>query len=132
MVVKRSFKTVDSVDVEIVRYATSQSVQGGFTKLLKHVVKKFNANTVTIFSDNEISNGGLYERHGFEKVYELKPDYKYIVGGERKHKFLFRKKRFETDSEMIFEDGLTERELADLNGLYRVYDSGKMKWVKCF
>lgn len=132
MVLKRSFKATGELDVEIVRYATSQSVQGGFTKLLKYVVKEFSPNTVTTFSDNEISNGGLYERHGFEKVYELKPDYKYIVGGERKHKFLFRKKRFETDSEMIFEDGLTERELADLNGLYRVYDSGKMKWVKCF
>ena len=48
------------------------------------------------------------------------------------HKFLFRKMGFETVSEMIFEDGLTERELADLNGLYRVYDSGKIKWVKCF
>lgn len=132
MVLKRSFKATGELNVEIVRYGTDKAVQGGFTKLLKYVVKEFSPNTVTTFSDNEISNGGLYERHGFEKVYELKPDYKYIVGGERKHKFLFRKKRFETDSEMIFEDGLTERELADLNGLYRVYDSGKMKWVKCF
>lgn len=129
MVLKRSFNTTGELDVEIVRYATSQSVQGGFSKLLKYVVKEFNPNTVSTFSDNEVSDGGLYERHGFEKVYELKPDYKYIVNGERKHKFLFRKKRFETDSEMLFEDGLTERELADLNGLYRVYDSGKIKWV---
>jgi len=129
IVLRRSFKATGELDVEIVRYATSQSVQGGFTKLLKHVAKEFDPVTVSTFSDNEISDGGLYERHGFEKVYELKPDYKYIHNGERKHKFLFRKDRFRVNPDLLFEDGLTESELADLNGLYRVYDSGKTKWV---
>ena len=28
-----------------------------------------------------------------------------------------------------YEEGLTERELAELNGFERVYDAGKIRWV---
>lgn len=116
--------------LELLRYATDRNVQGGFTKLLKYIEKAFKPSQIVTFSDNEISDGSLYENSGFIKVKDLKPDYKYVRDEMRKHKFLFRKSRFEKDPNLLFEEGLTERELAELNGLYRIYDSGKVKWSK--
>jgi hypothetical protein len=52
----------------------------------------------------------------------------YGVDGERKPKFGYRLKRFESDPELEWEAGLTERELAKLNGLERIWDSGKTRY----
>lgn len=46
------------------------------------------------------------------------------------HKFGFRLSKFKNDPFLIFEDGLSERELAELNGFDRVWDSGKIRFVK--
>lgn len=113
------------------RYCTSQNVVGGFTKLLKIVEQEFSGiEKIITFADHTISDGGLYENNGFEKESELKPDYSYLVNNKRKHKFNYRLKRFKNDPELIWEDGLTERQLAKLNNLKRIYDAGKTKFVK--
>ena len=50
------------------------------------------------------------------------------MNGRKYHKFNYRKNRFRRDASLKYEEGLTERELADLNNLYRVYDAGKTRW----
>lgn len=118
-------------ECSIERYATSLNVVGGFTKILKYVEKN---NTeieyISTFADHEVSDGGLYENNGFEIDSHLRPDYKYIYKNKRFHKFNFRKIRFEKDPDLLFEDGLTEKQLADLNEIPRVWDCGKTKYVK--
>lgn len=71
-----------------------------------------------------------YENNGFEAVATLAPDYSYLVNGERKHKFGYRLERFRKDTSLIYEEGLSERELALLNGIPRIWDSGKVRYVK--
>lgn len=122
----------DSKKFDLIRYGTDRIVVGGFTKLLNFAENELKAEEISTFSDNEISDGSLYSNHGFVKVKELKPDYKYIHRLTRKHKFLFRKERFKNNPNLKYQEGMTERELAELNGLYRIYDSGKIKWVKKF
>jgi len=125
------FKKRNETEAELVRYATSKIVIGGFTKLLKHFE---NTNTeiekITTFADHTVSNGKLYENHGFTKDKILKPDYSYVVKNSRVHKFNYRLKRFRNDPELKWEEGLSERELAQLNNIYRIYDCGKTKYVK--
>jgi hypothetical protein len=116
--------------LNIVRYATSDTVVGGFTKLLKYAEKTLLPKRFITFSDHCISDGGLYGNNGFSVDKELPPDYKYIVGLSRKHKFGFRLKRFMNDPDLRWEIGLTEKELAQLNGLLRIWDAGKTKWIK--
>lgn len=53
----------------------------------------------------------------------------YVVGKRRVHKFNFRLKRFREDESLTYVDGLSESQLATLNGLMRVWDSGKARWV---
>lgn len=76
------------------------------------------------------SGGGLYERLGFRIDKILEPDYTYLVNNARKHKFGYRLKRFKNDPELKYQEGLTEKQLADLNGLYRIWDQGKVRYVK--
>ena len=66
---------------------------------------------------------------GFHRDKDIPPDYKYVYNGRRCHKFNFRLKRFRVDSALEWQEGLSERELADLNGIYRTWDSGKIRWV---
>lgn len=120
-------------ELNLHRFATSVQVVGGFTKLLKFVERSYpEVEGVVTFSDNALSDGGLYEGNGFVKVKDIAPDYMYIYKGVRSHKFNFRLKSFRNNSELLFEDGLTEGELASLNKLRRIWDAGKVKWRKSF
>lgn len=115
--------------LNIIRYATSANVVGGFTKLMKHAEKQYQPESFITFSDHCVSDGGLYENNGFIADKELPPDYMYVVGNVRKHKFGYRINKFKTDPKLLWEEGLTERQLAELNGLKRIWDAGKTRWV---
>lgn len=114
------------------RYATSCNVVGGMGKMLKQGIlyaKKHGLSQIITFADHEVSNGNLYDVLGFDLDGLLDPDYKYVVDGQRKHKFGYRLKRFKNDPELIYRDGLTELQLAELNDLHRVWDCGKSRYV---
>lgn len=114
-----------------IRYATAARVPGGgFTKLLAHAENVYAPSHFITFADHTISDGGLYENNGFIVDKELPPDYMYVVNKERKHKFGYRLKRFQNDPNLLWEEGLTERELAALNSLPRIWDAGKTRYIK--
>lgn len=114
------------------RYCTSLIVVGGTGKLIsyaKSLLKNTEVNSIVSFSDNEISNGGLYKKLGFKKDQDVRPDYKYVYKSSRVHKFNFRKQRFKKNPELLYQEGLTELELAFMNNLVRIWDSGKVRWT---
>lgn len=123
---------------EIQRYATCGIVPGGFTKLLKHAEQTLKKEGVQLeqwisFAANDISDGGLYELAGFVADGELRPDYKYVgafTGWNRSPKEGFQKRRFRDDPALSWKEGWTEHEAALANGLFRIYDAGKTRWVK--
>lgn len=119
-------------ELRLERYCTNKQVVGGMGKLLKQA-KNYaidnDCKKIVTFSDHEVSDGGLYEKLGFVKDKELKPDYKYVYKGARVHKFNFRLKRFRKDPQLQYIDGFTEKQLAELNGIHKVYDCGKTRWV---
>lgn len=123
-------KSSGTEEFRIDRYATAGTVSGGFTKLLSHAESLLNVSRWVTFADLQISDGGLYDGNGFIVDKVLPPDYSYFVKGKRVHKFNYRLKRFKTDDELLWEDGLSERELAKLNGIHRIWDSGKYRYVK--
>lgn len=124
---KEKDSTGDNV-LNIIRYATHGLIQGGFTKLVKHAAVIYQPGSFVTFADHCISDGSLYENHGFTVDKEIAPDYMYVVGLERKHKFGYRLKRFRDDPDLIWQDHTSERELAVLNGLERIWDAGKTKY----
>ena len=114
--------------LNIIRYATSMNVVGGFTKLLKYAERSYQPDSFITFADHCVSDGGLYENNGFIADKMLPADYMYVVGNERKHKFGYRLKKFKNSPDLLWEEGLTEKELAELNGLEKVWDAGKTRY----
>ncbi len=120
----------------IERYATSGPTPGGFTKLLKYAERDITATHKSAltqwvtFSDNCISDGGLYANNGFTLDKELDPDYMYLKNGNRIHKFNYRLKRFREDPNLLWDETLSEKGLAKLNNIHRIWDAGKIRWIK--
>lgn len=114
------------------RYCTSLTLPGGMGKLLKCAKKEalsLGCSSIVTFADKEVSNGELYEKLGFKVDKELRPDYKYFYKNSLVHKFNFRKNRFKDDAELLYKENLTERELALLNDIPRVWDCGKIRYI---
>ena len=116
--------------LNIIRYATNANVVGGFTKLLKHSDRIYQPDSYITFADHCVSDGGLYANNGFIADKELPPDYTYLRHKERQHKFGYRIQRFKNDPDLLWQDGLTERQLAILNGLDRIWDAGKTRYIR--
>ena len=113
------------------RYCTDRIVVGGMGKLLKdgiNYAKNNGLKEIVTFADLEVSDGSLYDKLGFIRDKILAPDYKYLYDDELKHKFGFRLNRFRNDPLLEYKDGLTEWELAELNDIPRIYDSGKIRY----
>lgn len=124
------FKKEPDGKLNIIRYATNASVLGGFTKLLSYAEKTLKPTAFITFSDNCVSDGSLYAKNGFILDKEIEPDYRYLIGMKRQHKYGYRLKRFKNDPLLKWEEGLTERELAELNRIDRIWDAGKFRWLK--
>ena len=117
-------------ELVLARYATSITVMGGQSKILSYVDNNIPYSRMVTFADHEVSDGGLYERTGWMRDKEIPPDYRYVYDGVRRHKFGFRKIRFKNDPNLLWVDGLKERELAELNHINRVWDCGKTRFVR--
>lgn len=114
----------------ISRYSSRGIVRGGFSKLIRYAEKNMEIDRWITFADSSFSDGGLYEKLGFVIDSYIRPDYSYLVGRNRKHKFGYRLKRFKSDETLIYLPNHTESELAKTNGLDRVWDCGKIRYKK--
>lgn len=129
LVAASSFKS-QGEDYLLNRYATSANVRGGHSKIISFFERNYSYHQLITFADLAFSYGDLYQKTGWVEDKILPPDYSYLVNGKRVHKFNYRLKRFREDPALQYKEGLTERELAELNGLLRVYDAGKIRYVK--
>ena len=123
---------------DVQRYATCGVVAGGFTRLL-HFAERTLANEGTpvtcwtSYSNDDSSQGGMYRAAGFSANHHQPPAYFYVgnlTTWRRAHRSNWMRHRFEQDPDLIYEPGWTERQAAQANGLHRIYDAGKTRWIK--
>ena len=115
---------------ELIRYSTSALVRGGHSKMVAWFEKNYSYDYLLTFADLTFGSGELYKSTGWSVDKVLRPDYSYLRSGSRAHKFGFRIDRFKKDPKLRFEEGMTERDLARMNNLPRIYDAGKIRFVK--
>lgn len=123
---------------EIQRYATYGHVPGGFSKLLRFAEQHLLQHSETLtqwitFSHNDVSTGQLYATCGFTLDAELAPNYMYYgkhTGYQRVSKQRFQKRMFRDNPNLRYETDWTERQAAQANQLYRIYDAGKRRWIR--
>jgi hypothetical protein len=117
-----------STDTELVRFASSQLVIGGASKLLNYFRTHYSYNKIVSFSDNEWSTGHLYKTLGFSLEKSIKPSYWYLNSREHKlyHRFTFSKQKLVKQGH---DPLLTESQITKSMGLLKIWDCGKQKWV---
>jgi hypothetical protein len=113
-------KTMSSKEWNLSRFCNKleYSIIGGASKLLNYFIEVNSPNRIISYADKDWSVGELYEKLNFTKIYETKPDYKYISKKVRIHKSSFRKSR----------TGISEKNL----NIPKIWDCGKIKFEKLY
>ena len=121
---------------ELNRFASDYNYicQGVGGKLFKYFIKKYNPIEVKSFADRRWTidkDNNLYTKLGFTLDKILKPDYKYYNPKNndliRQHKFNFRKETLH--KKYGFDMSMTETEMVQKLGLYKIWDCGLFKYV---
>ena len=113
---------------ELLRFCNkiNTNIVGGASKLFKYFVNNYKPLEITTFADRCWSNGNLYKELGFEFISKTSPNYYYVVDGVRKHRFNFRKDKLIKEG---FDPNKTERDIMLERKIYRIYDSGNLKFI---
>jgi hypothetical protein len=109
---------------ELLRFCNKidTSVVGGASRLMKNFIKINNPKMIISYADRRWSNGNLYEKIGFDFIHNSQPNYYYVIGDERKHRFGFRKDILVSKYGCLPTD--TEHNFCLSKGWYRIYDCG--------
>ena len=113
---------------ELLRFCNQRglNVVGGASKLFKYFVRNYQPKEVISYADRSWSQGGLYEKLGFSLVNKTPPNYYYVVDGLRRYRFNYRKDKLVKAG---YDPQKSEHEIMLERGLYRIYDSGSLKYV---
>jgi len=119
---------IDNNNYELLRYCNKidYSIVGGASKILKFFIRNYDFNELVTYYDKSFGYKNLYENIGFEYVKDTNPNYFYIVKGLRKHRYLYRKDILVKQG---YDSNKTEREIMSERKIYRIYNSGNIKYV---
>jgi len=124
----------DISEYELVRFCnkTNLTIVGGFSKLLKNFIKKYNPSKIETFADIRWSGldqtKTVYYKNGFNFIKQTPPNYWYI----NTEKYLNRSHRFSFRKDVLVKEGfnkeLTEWEIMKLKKYDRIWDCGSLKF----
>ena len=100
----------------------NNNVVGGASKLLRYFINQYSSKRIISYADKDWSVGSLYYKLDFKCLYETKPDYKYVVGGVRKHKQNYTKSRLKLGSDITESSHMLDKKI------HKIYDCGKIKF----
>jgi hypothetical protein len=112
---------------EMLRFCNklNYNVVGGASRLFAFFIKRYYPKEVISYADRSWSDGNLYEKLNFDFIEYTRPNYYYVIDGVRKHRFNFRKDKLIKDG---FNPTKTEHEIMLDRKIYRIYDSGHLKY----
>ena len=126
-----TFKQEKKGEWNLTRFATDTNYRlpGLASKIFKQFIKDCSPVEVKTFLDRRWSHGdvNVYDRMGFKLTETLAPDYRYVVKGQRLHKFGFRKQILHKKYGLPLT--MTEKEMTEQLGFYRIWDCGLYKYV---
>jgi len=128
---KRTFmnsKSSTNDEYELLRFCNilNTNVIGAASKLFNYFKNNYKIDEITTFADRSHSQGKLYEILGFNFIHKTTPNYYYIINKIRKHRFGFRKDVLVNQG---FNNEMTEHEIMLSRNIYRIYDSGSLKYI---
>lgn len=115
-------------EYELLRFCNklNTNVVGGASKLFKYFISNYEFNDIITYADRGYSNGNLYKKLGFKFMHKTTPNYFYVIDGIRHHRFNYRKDKLIKDG---FDPNKTEHEIMLERKIYRIYNSGNLKFI---
>jgi hypothetical protein len=113
----------------LTRFATHGRVPGAAGRLLQGFIKRMNPTTITSFSDNRYSDGGLYAKLGFTKTGTVPPMQQYVEGYMKRHDKRSMPKKHLLEIYPELDHTQTEWQLLQKLKYDRIWDCGKVKWT---
>ena len=98
--------------------------------MFSYFVQKYNPIEIKSFADRRWtlnSEDNIYVMLGFKLDKTLKPDYRYVIGNKRVHKFNFRKQILHRKYGLPLT--MTEKEMCNKLGFHRIWDCGLFKYI---
>lgn len=119
------YTSTNSDEYELLRFCNKLNyvVVGGASKLLNYFIKNNKPKEIISYADIRWSDGNLYEKLGFEKIKCTMPNYFYIINRRRVHRYKFRKDILVNEG---FDEKLTENQIMEQRGIYKIYDCGNL------
>ena len=112
------YRVVSREDTEVV---------GGFSKMLKYFERTYNPECIITYGDLCYTLGNVYLKCGFTDEGLSSPCYSWQINGVRYHRSNFMKCKLE---ECRKDPSLTEDQAMRSRHAYKVWDAGKIKFVK--
>lgn len=113
---------------ELVRYASSKTVIGGASKLLKHFIKKVGPKSIISYADLRWNTGTMYEKIGMRFSHMTKPNYWYVTDQGLVHRSSFQKHKLKAKLDK-FDPTKTEWENMKSNNFYKFWDCGNNVYI---
>lgn len=109
---------------ELSRFATDVNyrITGIANRLLKQFCNEQQWTHINSYADRRWSDGNMYDKLGFTQVHMNPPGYFYIVSGERKHRWNYRKDVLKTWDN--YAPNKTEFAMTAEKGIPRIWDCG--------
>ena len=130
---KRKFMKQSNNDnvYEMLRFCNklNTSVIGAADKLFKYFINTYHPVEVISYADRSWSQGELYKKLGFTYVGKTPPNYYYVIDRKKYHRFNYRKDKLVREG---YDENLSEHEIMLNRKIYRIYDSGSLKFNKLF
>ena len=117
----------DDDEYEMYRFCNklNTNVVGGASKLFKYFVNNHTPKSVLSFADRRYFDGSMYKKLEFKKIGVTKPNYWYVKGVEKYHRFKFRKDVLVKEG---YDKSKTEKQIMVERGFVRIYDCGNNKF----
>lgn len=125
---KLRFEKGSDTEYELMRYCSTGTVVGGFSKLLKAFFKEITCTKLVSYSDRRWSVGNVYSVNGFTKESSSPPGYFWCKGANRYNRVGFQKHKL-SEKLSVFNPDLSETENCIANGYFKVFDCGMDKWI---
>jgi hypothetical protein len=121
--ISKGSKNIENI-WELNRFCSNYNyhIPGIASKILSYFKKNYEWKEIFSYADRRWSDGNLYYKLGFELDLTTKPNYWYVKGLNRIHRFTLRKKSEEPKD-------IPEWVLRSKEGYHRIYDCGHYKFV---
>lgn len=123
----RKGKRIINNEYELLRFCNKLNTEviDGLSTLFNYFIKTYNPTEIITYADRSISQGESYEKLGFFLIETISPNYSYVIDNVKQSRYNYKKTILIKEG---FDPEKTEHEIMLERKIYRIYNSGQLKY----